>query len=145
MREDKAMTTKERPRILYLEDDPQWVARVEGYLKDRYDIHSTVSVKEARAWLDEKTFDLALVDISLIPGVSGDTQGLQFIEALKQSGILRDINIIIVTAYPWRTRIRKAFRDYGVFDFFDKAKLNPKELKATVMEAIEAGRGKAQE
>ena len=134
------MTTKEKPRILQLEDDPQWAARLGGYLSDSYDIHSTASVKEARDWLNEKTFALALVDVSLIPGVSGDTQGFQFIEALKGAGFLRDVNIIIVTAYPWRTRIRKAFRDYGVFDFFDKAKLSPREFKATVKEAIEAGK-----
>lgn len=128
----------QRARILLLEDDADYVDTLNGYLKDEYDVYSAASLNEARKLLDRQTFHLAIVDISLVLGDSRDEKGFLLVEELRTTEILRDISIIIVTAYPSEERIRKAFKDYKVHDFIDKITLVPQEFKREVAEAIAA-------
>lgn len=135
--------TRQKARILIIEDDVDYVDTLEGYLKDDYEVHSAESLREARSLLEWNAFHLAIVDISLVLGDSSDEKGFRLIEELRTTEILRDMSIIIVTAYPSEERVRKAFKDYRVRDFIDKMTLDPKEFKKEVAEAIAASYGGA--
>ena len=128
---------KGKARILLLEDDIDYVDTLVGYL-DEYEVYTAATLREARKLLDQQTFHLAIVDISLVLGDSRDEKGFCLIEELRTTEILRDMSIIIVTGYPSEERMRKAFKDYRVHDFIDKMTLEPKEFKREVAEAIAA-------
>jgi DNA-binding NtrC family response regulator len=125
-----------RPRILFLEDEEDWIDVLTSYLPDDYEIEAVKSLSEATECLNARAFDLAIVDISLISGRYEDEKGFHFIQELLSTEVLRDMSIIIVTAYPTMERARKAIRDYRVFDFIDKGTLEPAEFQRTVAEAI---------
>jgi response regulator RpfG family c-di-GMP phosphodiesterase len=125
-----------RTRILILEDDEDYVDTLEGYLKEDHDVYSASDLDEAQKLLGQQTFHLAIVDISLVLGDSKDEQGFDLIEDLRATEILRDMSIIIVTAYPTEERVRKAFKRFRVHDFIDKMTLDPKEFKQEVANAI---------
>lgn len=124
-----------RPQILLLEDEPDWAHVLMDYL-DEYDIHWASSLNEAAQLLKARTFALGLVDISLVPGSAKDEKGMNFIEELLTTETLRDLDMIIITAYPTTERVRKAFKDYRVCDFFDKGTLDLREFKRVIAELI---------
>jgi response regulator RpfG family c-di-GMP phosphodiesterase len=126
----------QKARILLLEDDEDYVDTLKGYLEDDYEVYPAASLRKARKLLDQQTFHLAIVDISLVLGDSRDEKGFRLIEDLRTTEILRDMSIIIVTAYPSEERMRKAFKDYRVHDFIDKMTLDPTEFKKEVADAI---------
>jgi DNA-binding NtrC family response regulator len=128
--------TSEKPRILLLEDEQQWVDMLSRYLEDDYEVCPAMSLDEAEDWLERESFRLALVDIRLIAHDSEDESGFVFIEELRTREILRDMSLIIVSAYGTVERARKAFREYKVHDFIDKGTLDPQEFKRIVADAI---------
>jgi CheY-like chemotaxis protein len=133
------MSAKRNPRILLLEDDKEWIDMIRGYLEENnsYDVYHATSLEEAERLLKKlEPFHLAVVDISLVLGDSKDEQGFEFIEEVRTKEILRDVSIIVVTAYPTTERVRKAFKDYKVHDFIDKMSLVPSKFKNEVDEAI---------
>lgn len=128
--------TSDKQRILLLEDEQQWIDILSGYLKDDYEICPATSLGEAEDWLYRGTFRLAIVDIRLIAHDTKDESGFRFIEEVRTREILRDMSLIIVSAYGTVERARKAFKDYKVHDFIDKGSLTPLEFKRTVADAI---------
>ncbi len=134
--------TNVRPRILLLEDRDDWIHLVSLLLKDDYDVIPAKTLEDARQLVASSVFHLAIVDISMIPGDEFDEQGLQLIADLRTTEILRDMSLIILSAYPevegakTPERWRVAFRDYNVVDFFDKNRFDRAEFKRTVAEAI---------
>jgi DNA-binding NtrC family response regulator len=125
------------PVILILEDNEEWADLLLGLLAhEGYRILHASSLSEAKQALTTQTFALGLVDISLALGNAGDEEGLLFIEELQTVETLRDLPMIIITGYPTTERARKAFKDYGVYDFFDKGTLDPRELKRAIAECI---------
>lgn len=142
----------ESARILYLEDDQEWQEKIKEYLGDRYDLLTVHDPAQAEGMLfptrssggkmaDTTPFQLFIADISLVLGNSGDEQGLRFIEDIRnreslhrQAGELSDkLKIMILTAYPWRERIKVAFRDLRVTDFLDKGHIS----RAVLLSAVE--------
>lgn len=134
--------TDMRPRILLLEDKDNWIHLVSLLLKDDYDVMAAKTLEDARQLVATNAFHLAIVDISLIPEDQFDEQGLQLIADLRTTEILRDMSIIVLSAYPevegakTPERWRVAFRDYNVVDFFDKNRFDRAEFKRTVAEAV---------
>lgn len=125
------------PIILILEDDEAWAdLLMELLAHEGYRILRASSLNEAKQALTTQTFALGLVDISLALGSAGDEKGLLFIEELQTVETLRDLPIIIISGYATPERVRKAFKDYGVYDFFDKGTLDPRKLKRAIAECI---------
>jgi CheY-like chemotaxis protein len=136
------MMTNVRPRILLLEDRDDWTHLVSLLLRDDYDVIPARTLEDARQLVATSAFHLAIVDISLIPEDEFDEQGLQLIADLRATEILRDMSIIVLSAYPevegaeTPERWRVAFRDYNVVDFFNKNRFDKEEFKRTVAEAV---------
>ena len=65
-----------------------------------------------------------------------DEGGFRLIESIRSTSILREMSIIVITAYSTPERIRRAFRDYKVYDIIDKMTLDPLQFKQVVAEAI---------
>ncbi len=61
----RTMATQARPRILYVEDDDATWLVTERYLRERYDIERARNSDEALRLLNDRRFDLILLDIEL--------------------------------------------------------------------------------
>lgn len=127
---------RQKPAILLLEDELQWIEVLSEYLSDDYEVCAARSITEAKLWLERRDIELALVDIRIISDDWIDESGFQFIEELRTREPLRDMSLIIISAYGTVERARKAFRDYKVDDFIDKGTLDPRELRATIAQLV---------
>jgi CheY-like chemotaxis protein len=127
-----------RKKILHLEDDPEWAEIVRNALKG-YIVYSVHNLKDAAKTADKKKFDLAVLDISLIPDDSQDDKGELFLKALEGIPILPGKRIIILSAYLLgsnQERTRKYFKYYNVLDAIPKQKFDSKEFKEIVDSAF---------
>jgi CheY-like chemotaxis protein len=130
--------TPRRIKILHLEDDPEWVEIVRSALKG-YTLYSAHNLKEAAKIATRKKFDVAVLDISLIPGDSQDDKGERFLKALEGIPLLPGKRIIILSAYLLgsnQERTRKYFKYYKVLDAIPKQKFDSLEFKEIVDSAL---------
>jgi len=124
-------------RVLHVEDRKDWIREVQLALEGRYDVHAATSLREAASLFGDYEFDLVIVDIDLISGVGADEEGFRLVDALQKSGVLPGSRVIVLSAYAaLDERLRRAFRDYEVWDFIPKDSFDPEELKREVAEAI---------
>ena len=125
-----------KPRILHLEDEPLWALKVNEYLGDKNDVVVTPSLAYAKDLLTKEDFDLALVDISLISQTGSDTQGFQFLSFVRSSDLWVDLPVVILTGYDNMERMRTAFKEFRVFDFLAKDKMERERFQQIVSQAI---------
>lgn len=126
-------------RILHLEDDPEWIDIVRKALSG-FVIRSARTLEEAFELYKDTDFDLAILDISLIPDDSQDAQGELLLKGLEGLSILPGKRIIILSAYlsgANQDRMRRYFKFYKVLDAVPKQKFDPKEFRRTIEVAFE--------
>ena len=88
------MRVKDGPLLLAVEDEPRNAALLEAILgRAGYRLHVATGVTEARAFLDEETPDLVLLDRHLPDG-----DGLDLIPEIRGSDRLRSVPILLVSA-----------------------------------------------
>lgn len=80
--------------ILVVDDEQNFTALLDTVLSERgYEVHTALSEDAALQLAEERSFDLALVDVRI-----GQSNGLSLITALKQH--VPEIKVITITAYP---------------------------------------------
>ena len=121
------MGKNENHRILVVDDE--FVVRDSLYnwfCEDGYQVETAENAREALKKLQEKTFDIALLDIKM-PGIDG-------IELQKRiNKIDGDIIIIIITAYASVNTAVQALKE-GAFDYITKP-FDPDELSHLIKNA----------
>lgn len=119
----------DKKHILIVDDDPNIRRFLSESLRLRgYEVHSYEDAESALEDLDEQEYALALLDI-LLPG----TNGLQLCQKLRALPKLKDLPVIMMTAfYKQADHIRDAREQYGATDYL----LKPFPLK-TLHEKIE--------
>ena len=126
-------------KILHLEDDEGWIKIVKKALPG-YEVFSAHSIPEAVRAYHNQEFDAAILDISLIPEDSQDSQGEKFLYALEGLKVLPGRRIVILSAYlvaeEHQDRTRKYFKFYDVADAIPKQNFSSKELKLIIDEAV---------
>lgn len=133
----------QRPKILIVDDDPSILALIQKYLG-----HLDCDVRSADKAVDAlRQLDSFLPDVILTDAMMPEMDGYQFVEALKQFEVARDIPVIMVTALSEIGDKVRAL-DTGIFDFLSKP-LNKAELLARVRSVLrlkrESDRRKARE
>jgi DNA-binding response OmpR family regulator len=122
------MPTKKK--ILVVDDEEDVQKAVSRLLaKMGYDVSSAGSVAEVQKILDQKKFDLIVLDLFL--------RGESSIDFLKDLRIERDINIpvVIITAYPSHDTVKQA-KEYGVRHYLLKP-LDVDRFQATVKSLLD--------
>ena len=102
-----------RRSVLVVDDEENFLTLLRWFLTARgYDIVATPNAKESLELVEQRDFDVALLDIRL-----GAIDGLSLLELLieRKPGI----KVIIMTAYPTVGSIRQAF-DKGAARYFTK-------------------------
>lgn len=123
-------------RILVVDDEPNWQKRLKRILKE---VNCSVVVasdyEEAGEQLDQPAhFDLATIDLNLDKSTEY-ADGLELVSRIRQT-FGPDFPIVVITGQGDLSRQRRAFKDYGVVDFIEKARFDFEEFKDIVIEAI---------
>ncbi len=124
-------------QVLVVDDEPSWQNRLKRILRGiNCTVITTSNYIEAEAELANSTTDLVTIDLNL--DTSSDyADGLELVSQIRQR-FGPGFPIIIVSGHGDLNRQRRAFRNYHVFDFIEKAKFDFEEFKETVIEAINA-------
>jgi len=130
------MTTEGRPKLLIVEDDLNQLDLYKIHLNGKYNLSFAQTFDEGLGLLEEKSFDAALIDITL-NGSSGN--GMDFLKHLKKSQKNSEIPAITVTAQALRDS-REKFLAEGFDDYFAKP-CNYNTLIATIDSQIQTRRG----
>ena len=110
--------------ILVVDDEPNFVTLLQIVLsKKGYEVCTALNGEEALKLIQDRRFDLALVDIRM-----GNMNGLSLLEQFKQR--LPEIDILMMTAYPTLDTKAAAARK-GAAGYFTK----PVDLQ-NLLEAI---------
>jgi DNA-binding response OmpR family regulator len=128
---------KNSKKILHLEDDQEWLQIVRDALGE-FNVYGAQTLKDAFDLYQDMDFDVAILDISLIPDDSQDEQGEFLLKALEGLSILPGKRIIILSAYltgSYQDRMRKYFKHYRVMDAIPKQDFDSKAFRKLVEEA----------
>jgi putative two-component system response regulator len=124
---------KEAVRVLFVEDNPQDVEIVRRMLRKyeraKFEVASAGSTKEGEEALNEKRFDLMLLDYKL-PG----EDGLSFLRRIHDSANLPPI--IMLTARGDERVAVNAMR-WGAYDYFPKSAISSEILGRAIHQALE--------
>jgi DNA-binding NtrC family response regulator len=103
-----------RRSVLAVDDEENFLTLLDWFLTQRgYEVYTASDADEALRLAEERTFDVALLDVRL--GTSND--GMFLLDELTQQ--LPRIKVIMMTAYPTVSAIKQAF-DKGASRFLTK-------------------------
>ena len=89
----KPLGTDEKPMVLAVDDMESNLMLLEEILQEDFRVHGETSGEGALAWLEENPCNLVLLDYRM-PGMDG----LEVLERMKESEMLKDIPVIFLTA-----------------------------------------------
>jgi CheY-like chemotaxis protein len=113
-------------RILVLDDEERWREAFVGILKQAdFYVDAAASTEEADQFLKSSFYHLAILDISMLPGVGSDEMGMVLLGELDEANLLGAMEVIVVSAYGTLERMRKVFTQYKVADFQPKEDFDP--------------------
>jgi len=124
-------------RILIVDDEPSWQRRLSRILRE---INCTVvtagDYDQVDAMLNNLDFDFDLVTVDLnLDKSTRYADGLELALRIRET-FGHKIPIIIITGTGNLDEQRRAFKEYQVFDFIQKARLDLEEFQDVVLEAL---------
>ena len=131
---------KSPPRILVLDDLPDWRRMVGGLLTDYgYEVVTVGSVKQARRSITRNpSFDLAVIDVRLDNSVEMDESGIDYACELRDGN--GNFPIILLTAFePKLSTLKKITRPPYQFILLAKSDIgqrNPNDLVIQVAQIL---------
>lgn len=102
----------DKPSLLAIDDDQEFLVEVEKRLRDRYNVHGVATASAAMATLKDRDFDGILLDMDM-PEVGG----LQLLKILR--GLKAHLPVLMLTGNRTTTRIVTAIKE-GAFDYVVK-------------------------
>lgn len=131
--------------ILIVEDEHKWsdllsqALLTEGYIVEVAQQFQDAQQRiEARKENGKGPYRLAVIDLQLDKNASPDMQEISLLNMLVSQSPGTDI--IIVTAFPSLRRVRDAFREYKVWDFFGKEDFDLQDFLQAVRESCDEAR-----
>lgn len=115
----------EQGRILIVEDREDWrKTLVEELSRRHFSVDAVESVEKARQLLMAEIYHVLILDIRLNDSDTSNIDGLKLLEEMDKQGLTDAIQVIMLSAYGTKDRMRMAFRDYKVADFVFKTRFN---------------------
>jgi len=90
MREEKCGTG--RRKVLFIDDDPDYVQSVSSFLGKKYDVVTAFSAKQGWAEIEKQQPDLIILDAMMEP-----KDGFTFARELKEHPVHKDVPIVMLT------------------------------------------------
>lgn len=130
-------------RVLAVDDEPSWQKRLSRILREiNCNVVTANSYDDAINALRETSFDLVTVDLNLDKSTSY-ADGLELMLRIREL-LGTHLPVIVITGTGGLDEQRRAFKEYNVFDFIQKAKLDFEEFQDVVIEAIGSTQGLVQ-
>lgn len=109
--------------ILIVEDDPMQILMYSiEFEQFNYNVLAARSGKEGLSKISSEKPNLVLLDLLL-----GDMKGTDILRLLQKDGIIKDINIVIMTNFT-KKGLAEECMDLGARDFLVKSEFTPREL-----------------
>lgn len=118
-------------KVLVVEDDKEWQRELKRMVKQAgYNVTVVKSRRGAIQKLKEgQRPDVAVIDMSLTPGDSGDRQGWDVMETAK-------IPVVVVSGYLRPAEVEKLHREDLAEWFFDKSEFVEEEFLSALDRAL---------
>jgi CheY-like chemotaxis protein len=124
---------KREGRILVLDDEPHWRDILSGVLRrEGYRVDEAESIAQAHEYLRQNFYHVGVFDVSMVKGDAENTEGMRFLSTLDEDGIRDAMEVMLISAYADKERLRRAFTQYKVADFQDKYEFNEGEFLGQV-------------
>jgi two-component system response regulator AtoC len=117
-----------KPHVLILDDERAICTSLSFALEDMYQIVTTTNPKEAMHMIEERSFDIVLLDLRI-----GACSGLDVLQQIKQKR--PSITVIMMTAYASIESSIEAIKQ-GAYYYIEKP-INTEELQLLMMKALE--------
>ena len=131
-------------QVLSVDDEPSWQKRLVRILREvNCNVVTANSFEEAITALREMNFDLITVDLNLDKSTSY-ADGLELVPRIREL-FGQQVPVIVITGTGGLDEQRRAFKEYNVFDFIQKAKLDFEEVQYVAIEAIGSAHGLVQQ
>jgi two-component system, sensor histidine kinase and response regulator len=113
--ENILQSSDQKKGILIVDDNPQNLQVLGKYLKEKdYEIEFAINGPDALGWIENKLFDLILLDINM-PGMSG----FDVCSKIRENHDLNNVPVIFLSADTDRESILKGF-ELGAQDYITK-------------------------
>lgn len=124
--------------ILIVEDYADWRELLSELIRhEGYQVEAIGSFEEARSYLVQThDLDVAILDIRLMETDENNEDGLRLLADIQERQPFT--RVIMITGYGTMEIQRKAFREFGAFDFFRKEEFDSDEFKKSVREGVES-------
>ena len=122
-------------RVLSIEDEPSWQKRLARLLREiNFKVVIADSYDQAMDIITSFNFDLITIDLNLDKSTQY-ADGLELMPRIREM-FGNQVPIIIITGTGGLEEQRRAFKDFNVFDFIPKARLDVEEFQNIVIEAV---------
>ena len=130
---------KRRGKVLVVEDDPQWSARLKEYLEENGFRVTTKNTKEqALEILGKENFHFATIDLKLDEtNLSDNFEGWEVLKKIFDVGANNLMEIMVLTGFEADENKKKALREYGATFFMPKGEFDKKEFIETIIRVVE--------
>lgn len=109
--------------ILVVDDNPDWRNKLKAILEeDGFYVWTAEGRQEAVGVLLEQPLHVAVIDLKLNAADLSKDEGFTLLEEVQRLGLNDMIYSIMLTGYATTEGTRRAFKQYGVIDFFEKSK-----------------------
>jgi len=126
----------DRPSVLVVEDDPSWQAIYQEVLEEEgYQVGLASSKEEVHQKLEERTYDVAVIDLRLEDRDPRNTDGIDIVRVFHDRWM--PTRVIVKSSYltqPMRAQLKRL----GVSAILDKDG-DIKQLTALVASAVQEG------
>lgn len=116
------------PRVLIVDDIPEYVDTIEAYLEDRFNVLKAGSLDEGKRVITDNPIDIAIIDIRLNEDDPENKEGLELLQWLKEK--TSEVAVIVMSAYREFDFAVEALNAGA--DYFMRKPLDPDELNSTV-------------
>jgi CheY-like chemotaxis protein len=124
-------------RILVLDDEERWRNILNSLLCGAgfvVDVAGTTA--RARELLSENFYHVGVFDVSMVHGDAANIDGMRLLSHLDADNLRRGMQVVLISAYADKPRLREAFKKYKVADFQDKYEFEEAEFVELVREVL---------
>jgi len=123
--------------ILIVEDYTDWRDMLSDLIRhEGYQVEAVGSFAAAQAYLRKSNdLDVAILDIRLMETDEANEDGMRLLALIYEGQPFT--RVIMITGYGTMETQRKAFREFGAFDFFRKEEFDSDEFRKSVQEGVE--------
>lgn len=120
-------------RILVVDDSARWrAALAEALQRGGFYVDLAATTAEARDYLRDNLYHLLVLDVRMDEADPSNVDGLDLLRELDTRGLSEALQVIMLSAYDTKERVRTAFREHNVADFLSKDRFDTREFLENV-------------